>query len=1001
MKRRLLGAVTAVPVALALAGTGAADAAVTQSESPSTDGTYIVQMADLPVVAYDGTIPGFAATSPAKGKKVDPQSAAVQRYVAHLETKHDSALTRVGASRAKLYDYAFSFNGFAAKLTAAQAQQLAKAPGVVAVNPEQTYTIDTSTTPDFLGLTAKGGLWEQLGGTKSAGENVVIGTIDSGIWPEHLSFADRVDATGTPSFAPGAKRAYQKMPSGFHGKCAEAEQWDGSDCNQKLVSARYFNQSWGGDAGIDKERPWEFNSARDYNGHGTHTAGTSGGNYNVPVPGIASALAPKGISGIAPRARVAAYKALWSTETGDTASGRGGDLVAAIDQAVADGVDVINYSISGSQTNFADGAEIAFLFAARAGVFVAASAGNSGPAASTVAHPSPWITTVAAGTHNRASHGSVTLGNGQTYQGASLAAQSVTAPFIDSTTAGLPGADPTKVALCYSSADGGNVLDPAKVAGKIVLCDRGTTARTNKSLAVKEAGGVGMVLTNTAPIGINADLHTIPTVHLESTERAAVKAYAATTGATATINVAELDLNAPAPFTAGFSSRGPLLAGSGDLLKPDVIAPGQDILAAYTPVTNGGYAYNAISGTSMSSPHVAGLAALLRDLEPGWSPMAIKSALMTTGYDVKDDVGTAVKVFRQGAGHVNPNAAARPGLVYDSGWNDWLAFLCGTTSAVGSSTCSTLVGRGYSTDPSQFNAASLAIGALAGSETLTRKVTNVGDGSATYQASVSLPGFDVQVSPSTLTLAPGQTQPFTVKITRTDAALNQYTGGHLTWTDGETSVRSPIVVKPVALAAPGEVKADPAGASFDVTFGYTGEFTATARGLVPAAVTAGTVADDPSDGSCSLTAPNAQLIPVNVEAGTTYARFALFDADVNAGTDLDLCVFGSDKKLKGSSGSSTSAEQVSLVNPAAGTYTVVVQGWGVVGTSPFKLHTWLLGSTAAGNMTVTAPTAATMGQTGQISLALSGLTSGKWLGSVAYSGADGMPSPTVVRVDVP
>ncbi|AXG12344.1 S8 family peptidase [Intrasporangium calvum] len=997
MKRRLLGAVTAVPVALAMAGTGAADAAVTQSVPPSTSGTYIVQMADLPVVAYDGKIKGLAATSPTPGTKVDPQSEAVTRYVAHLESKHNSALTRVGATSTKIYDYAFSFNGFAAKLTAAQAQRLTKAPGVVAVNPEQTYTVDTSTTPDFLGLTAKGGLWDQLGGTGSAGEDILIGTIDSGIWPEHLSFSDRATA-GVPSASGPVVYAPFDGPADA---CKAGENWTAKTCNNKLVIARHFNESWGGDKGIRKDRPWEFTSPRDYNGHGTHTASTSGGNHDVPVPGIASALAPNGMSGIAPRARVAAYKALWSTETGDTASGRGGDLVAAIDQAVADGVDVINYSISGSRTNFADGAEIAFLFAARAGVFVAASAGNSGPTASTVAHPSPWITTVAAGTHNRASHGSVTLGNGATYEGASLAAEAVTAPFIDSTSAGLAGADPTKVALCYSSADGGNVLDPAKVAGKIVLCDRGATARTNKSLAVKEAGGVGLVLVNTSPIGINADLHTIPSVHLESTERAPVKAYAATSGATATINVAELDLNAPAPFTAGFSSRGPLSAGSGDLLKPDVIAPGQDILAAYTPVTNGGYAYNAISGTSMSSPHVAGLAALLRDRHPGWSPMAIKSALMTTGYDVKDEASTADKAFRQGAGHVNPNAAAKAGLVYDSGWNDWLAFLCGTTSAVGAGTCDALVSRGYSTDPSQFNGASIASGALAGSETITRRVTNVGATTATYKASVTLRGFDVEVSPKKLVLAPGQTKSFTVTITREDAPLNSYTGGHLVWTSGTTTVRSPIVVRPVALAAPGEVRAEPSGTSYGVTFGYTGDFAATGRGLVPAAATSGTVADDPTDSTCSLSSPNAQKVEVAVPAGTTYARFALFDADVNPGTDLDLCVFDSTEKNVGSSGSGTSAEQVNLLNPGAGTYTVVVQGWGVAGTSPFKLHTWVLGSAAEDNLTVTAPTSATIGQSGTVTLGFTGLTSGKWLGSVAYSGAEGMPNPTIVRVDVP
>jgi hypothetical protein len=181
--------------------------------------------------------------------------------------------------------------------------------------------------------------------------------------------------------------------------------------------------------------------------------------------------------------------------------------VAAIDQAVADGVDVINYSISGTLTNFRDPVEIAYLFAADAGVFVAASAGNSGPATSTVAHPSPWLTTVAAGTHNRDGQGSVTLGNNVTYSGASVATALGPLPLIDSTAAGLAGADPTALALCFAAVDNGGtpVLDPAKVAGKIVVCDRGVNARVNKSLAVQEAGGSGMILLNTSANSINAD----------------------------------------------------------------------------------------------------------------------------------------------------------------------------------------------------------------------------------------------------------------------------------------------------------------------------------------------------------------------------------------------------------------------------------------------------------------------------------------------------------------
>ena len=435
-------------------------------------------------------------------------------------------------------------------------------------------------------------------------------------------------------------------------------------CNNKLIAAQYFNEFWGGNAGIEALRPWEFTSPRDYNGHGSHTASTAGGNYGINPAGPGEVFGR--ISGIAPRARISVYKALWSTQDGATASGFTADLVAAVDKAVADGVDVINYSISGSSTSFLVPVMVSFLYAADAGVFVAVSAGNSGPSFSTVAHAGPWVTTVAAGTHNRAITGSVTLGNGSSYFGASIASP-VSAPFIDAEAAGLAGADPTQVRLCYSTVDTGGamVLDPAKVAGKIVLCDRGVTARVNKSLAVKEAGGVGVVLTNTSPNSLNADFHSLPTVHLADTDRLAVKTYAATAGATATINAAVFDYNAPAPFTASFSSRGPLLA-SGDVLKPDVMAPGQDILAAVAPPGNLGLKFNVLSGTSMSSPHVAGLAALLKDLHPDWSPMAIKSALMTSAGDVLDGSNTDIlTIFKQGAGHVRPNSAGDPGLVYD------------------------------------------------------------------------------------------------------------------------------------------------------------------------------------------------------------------------------------------------------------------------------------------------------------------------------------------------
>lgn len=947
----------------------------------SSNGVYIVQMLNEPVVAYKGDIKGLKATKPENGQKINPLSNAVVTYVSYLGEKHNDAVNKVGGQ--KIYDYYYSFNGFAAQMSLEQANKMAGVAGVLAVTPDSLQTMDTSSTPNFLGLDAPGGLWDQLGGVSSAGEDIVIGIVDSGIWPESASFSDR-DADG--------KLVYHQIP-GWNAKCTPGEEFNASNCNKKLVGAQWFNAAWGGDAAVEAQRPWEFMSARDYNGHGTHTASTSGGNYGVQATGPASVFGT--VSGMAPRARISTYKALWSTENGSTASGFTADLVGAIDQAVADGVDVINYSVSGTTTNFLDPVEVSFLFAADAGIFVAASAGNSGPTTGTVAHPGPWLTTVAAGTHNRNGQGSVTLGNNVTYSGASVATAVGPVPLVDSVNVGASGANPTDVELCVPGA-----LDATLVSGNIVICKRGVIARVDKSRAVLQAGGVGMILYNSPDSSLNADFHYVPTVHVNQASGLAIKAYAATVGATATINQATIVFNAPAPLTASFSSRGPLTAGGGDLLKPDVIAPGQDILAAVSPAT-AGRDFDLLSGTSMSSPHVAGLGALLMDLHPDWSPMMIKSALMTSGGDVLDGPNTnPLVIFRQGAGHVRPNNAANPGLVYDSGFNDWLAFLCGTTTGVSPATCTALVGAGYLTDPSNFNGASIAIGDMAGIQTVTRKVTNVGGSAATYTSSVTgMSGITVAVSPASFSINPGQTQTYTVTFTRTTAALNTYTGGQLTWTGGGHTVRSPLVVRPVALAAPREVSGTGGPINYNVTFGYTGPFSATARGLVPAALTAGNVSDDPSDSACSLTSPNAQLIPVVIGAGTTYARFSLFDADVTPGSDIDLCVFLGATQV-GGSGSGTSAEEVNLLNPAAGNYTVVVQGWGVAGSSPFKLHTWVLGSTAAGNMTVTAPASATTGATGVINLTFSGLTPGvKYLGSVAYSGAAGMPNPTIVRVN--
>ncbi len=975
MRFRSWGALGAfAAVAVLLVAVSAASGA-----SSATKKTYIVQMLDAPAIAYEGGTAGLPATKPGKGKKIDRDSTAVQQYVGHLKGQHDKALAKVGGT--KVYDYSISFNGFAAELTEGQAAGLQKVAGVLAVTEDELRQPDTSTTPNFLGISKPGGLWSQLGGPASAGEGIVVGIVDTGVWPEHPSFSDK-PADGGQEYGP--------VPQGWHkgDRCQPGEGFKNSDCNKKLIGAQYFYEGFG----LEQIAEHDFLSPRDYNGHGSHTASTAAGNHGIQATGDAAALGK--ISGMAPRARIAMYKVCWE-DAGDGGCANS-DSMAAIDKAVADGVDVINFSISGTRTNFLDPVEVAFLFAADAGVFVAASAGNT-DGASTVAHPSPWITTVAASTHDRGGIGSVTLGNGVTYTGASSAAAAVTASLIDSEDAGAAGASATDVRLCVPGS-----LDSTKVTGKIVICDRGVIARIDKSFAVKIAGGVGMVMFNTANIGVAADLHYVPSVHIECPDaptcsaRAATKAYADTAGAKATIAKGQIT-TVPAPFMAGFSSDGPLLAGGGDLLKPDVTAPGVDVLAAVAPPGNRGRLFDLLSGTSMSSPHVAGLGAALQDLRPTWSPMAIKSALMTTGYSVTP---TVRGIFEFGGGHVDPNKAADPGLVFDSGFNDWLAFLKGQKLCCATSTTIP------SLDASDLNVASIAIGDLVGSQTVTRKATSVGSQSETYTFSYTgLTGITVTPSTASFTAAPGSTTPFSVAFLRTTAPIGTYQQGFITWTGNKGHVvRMPVVLRPVAISAPAEVSGNgSAPLTWTAKAGYDGTLNAAARGLVPATVSSFTLAQDPDATFDPAVTTGTYKKDVAVPAGGLFRAGIYEDAITPTGTDLDLYVYLG-TSLVASSADGDSNEEVTLrAGSSPLTLTVYVHGWSTNGPSAqVSLFDWVANADA-GNMTVSpASTAVTTGSTVNYSASFSGLAAAtRYFGAVDYNNGTSRIGQTYVSIKTP
>lgn len=941
-------------------------------------------------------------------------TAAAESAAADLVATHDALLAAVGAPvAAKSHSYVNALNGFSAFISHDQAVKLASLPGVAMVVPDELQQPQTDVSGDFLGLTAAGAAYD----SGLTGEDIVIGVIDTGIWPEHPSFAD----DGTYDAAPiaiddisaedytGVVRDYAGCDFGATTHTLAAGYYDDPfTCNDKLIGARYVLDTYIEAVGLTDV---EYSSARDSEGHGTHTASTAGGNAGVEASifGIDRGT----VSGIAPRARVVAYKALGAQ------GGTSADLAQAIDLAVFDGVDVINYSIGSS--SFAMGADdVAFLFAAQAGVYVATSNGNAGPGAATTGSPAsvPWVTSVGAATHDRTFNGAVTIGltkntkkpgNPVTLVGASVTAGTGVVPIVDAADYGNEYCEST---IPFRAA--------RSLQGKLILCKRGINARIDKSLAVYQVGGAGMVLYNTFDADtLITDNHWVPSVHLNYTNGLAVKDYIHSAGSAYAQLAAGATAAAQPSVTAAFSSRGPNLL-SGDIIKPDVTAPGVNILAGQTPTTdtgpNGEY-FQSISGTSMSSPHVAGLYALFAQAHPGWSPAVAKSAIMTTArQDVfKEDGTTPADPFDMGAGFVDPSGAPtapgtffNPGIVYNTGFNNYLAWSCGANvGLVAAGTCTALANAGFSLDASDLNLASIGIAELAGSQAVTRRITNVSAAPLVLTPTVEAPaGYAVAVTPPTINVAAGASASFTVTITNESAPVGEWAFGSLTLAGGGYAARSPIAVKGVALAAPGAVDAAIAdgGTSFDVTFGYTGVYAAEAYGLTPRTSVVGTVGQDPDQTFAPGDVGNGATAHEITVTDETMLRIHIPQVDPGDAIDLDLFVFGPDGALVGQSTNGGTNETVDVVLPAAGTYTAFVHGWGVGAagaTTDYDFQTWLV-PLAPGTLTATGPASATAGATEPVTLTWPtdlDPTAGPYLGLVVHASDAGPEGVTIVDVD--
>ncbi|XP_073316669.1 subtilisin-like protease SBT1.7 [Primulina huaijiensis] len=710
---------------------------------------------------------------------------------------YDSSLKTVSLSANMIYTYSNVIHGYSVRLTSEEARMLEAKSGILSVQEEVKYELHTTRSPEFLGLLNSDAFLLDSGTTSE----VIVGVLDTGVWPESGSFDDN---------------GLGPVPSGWKGECEVGTNFTTSSCNRKLIGARFFSRGFEAAFGAIEEAT-ESRSPRDDDGHGTHTASTAAGSAVVGASlfGFAAGTA----RGMARRARVAAYKVCW---LGGCVSS---DILAAMEKAIEDGVNVLSLSLGGgSYSDYSrDMVAIGAFAATSQGILVSCSAGNGGPSRGSLSNVAPWLTTVGAGTMDRQFPAYVSLGNGKNFTGTSLYSGK---PLTSSTPLVYAGSvsNSSYGRLCMRET-----LIQEKVKGKIVLCERGLNARSQKALVVKDAGGVGMILANTETYGeeLVADAHFIPTAAVGQTEGDEIKKYISSeSNPSATIASGGTLLGVqPSPVMAAFSSRGPNPI-TPDILKPDLIAPGVNILAGWTgKVGPTGLSedtrqvnFNIVSGTSMSCPHVSGLAALVKAVHPEWSPAAIRSALMTTAYSkyksekgIQDSAtGLPATPFDYGAGHVDPISALDPGLVYDATIDDYMDFLCAINYS--SDMIKIITKQEYSCKADkEYRVADLnypsfsvplqtASGPNGGSTTpsvikYTRTLTNVGT-PATYRVSIpqETKMVKIEIVPDVLDFTnSNEKKTYTVTFTANSMPSGTTSFTHLEWSDGKHIVNSPIV----------------------------------------------------------------------------------------------------------------------------------------------------------------------------------------------------------------
>ncbi|GMN70655.1 hypothetical protein TIFTF001_039696 [Ficus carica] len=707
------------------------------------------------------------------------------------------------AKDAIFYSYTRHINSFAAILDSVEAAEIAKHPNVVSVFLNKAMKLQTTRSWDFLKMERNGHL-DSIWKKARYGEDTIIANIDTGVWPESKSFNDQ---------------GIGPIPSKWRGIC-QCGVKDGVRCNRKLIGARYYINGYLAYLKANKSTLSPLNnqnlfSIRDHNGHGTHTLSTAGGNFvdGANVFGYGNGTAKGG----SPRARVAAYKVCWPPINGNECFDA--DNLAAFDAAIGDGVDVLSVSIVSSPLEFFDSSiSIGAFHAAANGIVVVAAGGNDGPDPGTVTNVSPWIVTVGGSTIDREFTSYVALGNKKHLKGASLSSRALPSEKFYPLTSGAD-AKAAKASTSDAQQCKPGALDPKKVKGKILVCVWGKIARAKVGEQAALAGAVGMILANDIRRwnDVIADPHLLPASHINFTDGEFVFDYLNSTKtpmAYMTRVKTQVGVK-PAPLVAFFSSRGPNVIEPA-ILKPDIIAPGVNIIASYSKATGAvdvmsdkrRVPFNVLAGTSMSCPHVAGVVGLIKTLHPTWSPAAIRSAIMTTAR-IRDgsrermlDAATmqSATPFAYGAGHIQPNRATDPGLVYDLSIDDYFHFLC--AHGYNETTIKLFSNKPHKCSKSfplaNFNYPSIAVPNLGSKPVVvTRKVKNVGK-PGNYTAYVKAPsGVSVYVKPKCLKFNRiGEEKKFKIVFKPKGVEKrNDYVFGQLKWSDGKHFVRSPIVLK--------------------------------------------------------------------------------------------------------------------------------------------------------------------------------------------------------------